>query len=567
VADSWAHRVAAVATTDADLAEQLEEAATAQAADGQHGTAARYLDWAADLSPDRQDNERRRQLSCVHTLLSRGRTRALELRETITRCADSPLRSLALGLTALLAAGDRATADRWLSDAVRATDPWTRSTSAAGLAGVRTWQGHTDEAIEVARLALAIPELPLRLADYTRVLLAVARARRDGMHRGLDELAHLPRDPMLVGPADLDALSCRGALRTMIGSFAEAKRDLRTVIARQRAGDFTMSGTNPLSYLSAIHYVEGKWDDATIVIGQALSMVDTEEQPQNQALRRMCAALVPAGRGQWAVAMRHARRAARVADQLGGPQDLRYAAIAAATVGQAQADPASMLAALSPMAQSPMALSEPAGTHSWWALWWRPLLVEALIGVGSHARAAEQLRILSGLSEGVTYLTSTMVRLETALSPPSRAITVVEEYLTDRTAVFPLADGMLEHDHGRRLLAAGRRDAAVTWLTSAKTRFTSLAATPFAQRVDADLASCGVRTGPRPRDPLPGLTEREAQVAHLASRRLTNRQIAGQLYVTTKTVEYHLGNIYAKLGITSRTQLRDLLSPDPPNGR
>lgn len=562
VAEPWAHRVASVTTTDADLADQLEEAALAQAAAGQHGTAARYLDWAADLSPDGPNGERRRQLSCVHTLLSQGHTRALELRETITRCADSPLRSLALGLTALLAAGDRATADRWLSAAVRSSDPWTRSTAAAGLAGVRTWQGQADEAIAVARLALTGGGLPPRLADYTRVLLAVAGARRDGMHRGLDELAHLPRDPMLVGPADLDALSCRGALRTMIGAFAEAKRDLRTVIARQRAGNFTMSGTNPLSYLTAIHYVEGAWDDATITIGQALSMMDTEEQPQNQALRRMCAALVPAGRGQWAVAMRHARRASRVADQLGGPQDVRYAAIAAATVSQAQADPTSMLAALSPLAEA-----EPAGTHSWWALWWRPLLVEALMGVGDQARAAEQLRILSGLSEGVTYLTSTLVRLETALSPPARATAVVEEYLDDRTTVYPLADGLLEHDHGRRLLAAGRRDAAVRWLTSAKTRFTHLAATPFTARVDTDLGRCGVRTGPRPRAPLPGLTEREAQVAHLVSRRLTNRQIAGQLYVTTKTVEYHLGNIYAKLGITSRTQLRDLLGLDPPNGR
>jgi len=381
------------------------------------------------------------------------------------------------------------------------------------------------------------------------------------MHRGLDELAHLPRDPLLVGPADLDALTCRGALRTMIGGLAEAKRDLRTVITMQRAGNFTMGGTNPLSYLAAIHYVEGDWDDATIVIGQALSMVDNEEQPQNQALRRMCAALVPAGRGQWAVAMRHARRAGRVADRLGGPQDVRYAAIAAATVSQARADPTGMLAALSPMAEA-----EPTGTHSWWALWWRPLLVEALIGLGDHTRAAEQLQILSSLSEGVGYLASTMVRLETALSPLPRAIAVVDEYLDDRAAVFPLADGILEHDHGRRLLAAGNRDAAVRWLTSAKTRFTTLAATPFTQRVDVDLTRCGVRTGARPRDPRPGLTEREAQVAHLTSRRLTNRQIAGQLYVTTKTVEYHLGNIYAKLGITSRTQLRELLSPDPPNG-
>ena len=43
-------------------------------------------------------------------------------------------------------------------------------------------------------------------------------------------------------------------------------------------------------------------------------------------------------------------------------------------------------------------------------------------------------------------------------------------------------------------------------------------------------------------------------------RGLTNREVAAELYVTDKAVEYHLGNVYAKLGIRSRRRLRELVS-------
>ena len=56
------------------------------------------------------------------------------------------------------------------------------------------------------------------------------------------------------------------------------------------------------------------------------------------------------------------------------------------------------------------------------------------------------------------------------------------------------------------------------------------------------------------------LTERERQVALLAARGLSNRQIADQLVVTVKTVEWHLGHSFRKLDVDSREKLRDLLA-------
>jgi DNA-binding CsgD family transcriptional regulator len=50
----------------------------------------------------------------------------------------------------------------------------------------------------------------------------------------------------------------------------------------------------------------------------------------------------------------------------------------------------------------------------------------------------------------------------------------------------------------------------------------------------------------------------------LVARGLSNREAAAELYVSAKAVEYHLGNVYAKLGIRSRRELRDLLrEPEP----
>ena len=56
------------------------------------------------------------------------------------------------------------------------------------------------------------------------------------------------------------------------------------------------------------------------------------------------------------------------------------------------------------------------------------------------------------------------------------------------------------------------------------------------------------------------MTSRESEVARLVAQRMTNNEIATELFVTNKAVEYHLGNIYAKFGVKGRHQLRRLLS-------
>ena len=60
------------------------------------------------------------------------------------------------------------------------------------------------------------------------------------------------------------------------------------------------------------------------------------------------------------------------------------------------------------------------------------------------------------------------------------------------------------------------------------------------------------------------LTAQELQVALAVSRDLSNKQVAAELYLSPKTVEFHLGNVYRKLGIRSRTGLSGRLADQHP---
>jgi DNA-binding NarL/FixJ family response regulator len=110
--------------------------------------------------------------------------------------------------------------------------------------------------------------------------------------------------------------------------------------------------------------------------------------------------------------------------------------------------------------------------------------------------------------------------------------------------------------HGRLLRRTGNRKEAVDRLRRANSLFLGLRAAPFVARVEAELAACHLPGNRAKKQSALALTSRETEVAHLIGRGLSNPEIAAELYISRKAVEYHLSNIYAKCGVPGRQGLR-----------
>ena len=103
-------------------------------------------------------------------------------------------------------------------------------------------------------------------------------------------------------------------------------------------------------------------------------------------------------------------------------------------------------------------------------------------------------------------------------------------------------------------------------MTAAQQGFAELGATPYAERCARELAASGLRPSPRRGRDESRLTAQELVVARRAAAGLSNRELAAELVVSVKTVEYHLRNAFAKLGVTSRRQLAARLDSHSPEG-
>ena len=156
--------------------------------------------------------------------------------------------------------------------------------------------------------------------------------------------------------------------------------------------------------------------------------------------------------------------------------------------------------------------------------------------------------------------------LATAAGHPADAAAAFETaWRRAQDVQVPLALAQLEISDARRLCAAGQLQAAVARLRSARQRLITLGARPSLEACDRELAAAAGSVGPQTAPALPGLTPAEQAVARLVATGRSNRQAAGELYVSVKTVEFHLGNIFGKLGIRSRKDLIARIGVPPPH--
>ena len=108
---------------------------------------------------------------------------------------------------------------------------------------------------------------------------------------------------------------------------------------------------------------------------------------------------------------------------------------------------------------------------------------------------------------------------------------------------------------GEWLRRRRRRREARTELLTAYELFADMGAAAFAERARIELEATGATARQRAVDTATDLTPQETQVARLVANGDTNREAAAKLFLSPATVEYHLGKVYQKLGVSSRTQL------------
>ena len=152
-----------------------------------------------------------------------------------------------------------------------------------------------------------------------------------------------------------------------------------------------------------------------------------------------------------------------------------------------------------------------------------------------------------------------------ALLDPGHAGKHYRQALSDRNVLPPFWRARTELAYGEWLRRQRQRRDARGHLRAAVDLFHQLRARPWEDRAAAELRATGETTRARSPSALDQLTPQEQQIAGLVADGLTNAEIAARLFLSPRTIDYHLRKVFTKLGITSRTELaRRMLPPHKP---
>jgi DNA-binding CsgD family transcriptional regulator len=557
-----AHRAAAALGPDEALASELQASARSHAAAGDAGASAWALEQAAALSPAAQDREDR-LLDAAVVLLNIADTPSAE--RILASCQASSARRDALtGLLGVFSGSP--SAEGHLLAAWQAHDPQTEGEIGARAATSMTnWMvisGRPDEALTWADRAVGRTAPGSALRALARTAQAYAFAAAGRTPEGLAVLGFLPVSGNEVPIPETDALIMRGMLKVYVDDLPGAIADLGVAAARLRTG---LPSTYPgpcLAHLSDAHFRRGDWDAAFTHAQLAISLAQDTDRPLDLARAHARSAQVLAYRGQWSAAQAHVSAARAAAERFPVVFAVATAAAAASSLAFARGDLAGVLLAVEPVrATGLLGIGGRPGIFNW-----RGIEADALIGLGRLDDAETALSELAdaipsaGLASAALTLARGRGNLAMARGHEAQAEAAFRQaHVIEAEVPMQFERALLSLDDGRRLRVAGNRPAAVAQLEQAHHLFSDLGADPYVQACAAELATMQVTAATGSPAALLGLSRAELAVARLVATGLTNREVASELYVSVKTVEYHLRNSFIKLDITSRRALAALL--------
>jgi DNA-binding CsgD family transcriptional regulator len=204
-----------------------------------------------------------------------------------------------------------------------------------------------------------------------------------------------------------------------------------------------------------------------------------------------------------------------------------------------------------------------ADPRNWWSMWALPELVEAAVRAGEREVARDALGRLAATTRpcDTDFAVGIEARSRALLADGADADNLYREAIgrLGRTRLRPeLARAHLLY--GEWLRRQNRRVDAREQLRTAHELLAAIGMEAFAARARRELAATGENVRKRAVDARDDLTAQERHIAGLARDGLANPEIGARLFLSPRTVEWHLGNVFTKLGIRSRRDLATALA-------
>ncbi|MFI8193910.1 LuxR C-terminal-related transcriptional regulator [Streptomyces sp. NPDC085946] len=308
-------------------------------------------------------------------------------------------------------------------------------------------------------------------------------------------------------------------------------------------------------WLARTQFALGAWPETLETVQCAAARLAEVRIELVRPLVHWTGAQIHALRGDWAAADDHVAEAA--ADLHHYEVMLIPACLARAQVAEARGDYERVAEALSPLVQLTArgSIDEP-GFWPWPDVYANALVLtgrldeaEALLApyeelAARRGRRSAQARL--GLARG--RLTAARGDIDTARKEFDQALTHLEHL------PLPYDRARVGFAYGQTLRRAGKRREADAVLKNVRDTYATLGARTYVERCDRELQAGGLHVS-RAASHLSRLTPQEQAVARLVAAGATNQQAALELFISVKTVQYHLTHVYAKLGIRSRSEL------------
>ena len=349
---------------------------------------------------------------------------------------------------------------------------------------------------------------------------------------------------------DVDLLLAAGRASFYIGDDDAALRFHTRIVFRARSigsvGCLAIAGTR----LALAEIITGRWSEANAMAEETVRLAEDTAQVELEAHALVWLALIAAWQGSDDVSLSYIERARvlTAAQPIRLIDDAARWVLGALELGVGHAAPA--FAQLEPIEHPVIAVLASLDR------------IEAAVGADEQERAGawlDELATFAAASE-VAWARARLAHCRALLATePSEKETLFESALDEhRGSSRPFERARTSLVYGEFLRRNRRRVDAREHLRSALETFDALGARQWAQRARAELRASGENARAAQPEAATRLTAQEFRIAGFVAQGQSNRDVAAQMFLSPRTIDFHLRNIFSKLEITSRTELANL---------